>query len=147
VHLSEDDSFKTAKRYIALNNNSYAFNDILDEKIYWVAVSLADFDGLESRLSVPIPLQHYPESSSQISISTSNVLGVVITVILVLGVLLGTLAVFIVRHRRLRMSFLNFASSHYSTSSGAATFQQSMEEEHDSPVIRGFSDDEPLLVA
>ncbi|CAG7823303.1 unnamed protein product, partial [Allacma fusca] len=41
----------------------------------------------------------------------------------------------------------NFASSHYSTQSGSATFQQNLEEEQDSPVIRGFSDDEPLLVA
>jgi hypothetical protein len=87
------------------------------------------------------------EASTQVSISVGSAVGVAITVILVVGVLVGTLAIFVVRHRRLRMSFLNFASSHYSTSSGAATFQQSMEEEHDSPVIRGFSDDEPLLVA
>lgn len=109
--------------------------------------------------------------------STGNVVWVVIAVIVVITLLVAAVGVFFVRYRRLQVSFLNFASTHYSSSSGAAVFQQSMgrsslslsfqvfyfivlylylcflslflfiEEEMDSPVIRGFSDDEPLLVA
>jgi len=58
--------------------------------------------------------------------STGNLVGIVVTVIVVITLLVAAIGVFFVRHRRLQVSFLNFASSHYSTSSGAAIFQQSV---------------------
>lgn len=57
-------------------------------------------------------------------ISTSNALVIVLTVIVVIVILVAVLGMYVVRHKRLQNSFLNFASSHYSTHSGAATFQQ-----------------------
>ena len=71
---------------------------------------------------------------SAVTFDQTSLVGVVVTVIVVVAVLLATLAVFVVRHKRLQTSFLNFASSHYSTQSGSATFQQSM-----GKFIRSFS--------
>ncbi|VDI64863.1 phosphatidylinositol phospholipase C, beta [Mytilus galloprovincialis] len=70
-----------------------------------------------------------------------SVTGVVITLVLVLGF-------FIIRHRRLQRSFLAFANSHYDTRSGTTTFESNeLGEDEDSPMIQGFSDDEPLVIA
>ena len=63
---------------------------------------------------------------SAVTFDQTSLVGVVVTVIVVVAILLATLAIFVVRHKRLQTSFLNFASSHYSTQSGSATFQQSM---------------------
>merc|ERR1711911_218914 len=59
----------------------------------------------------------------------------------------AALAVLLVRQRRLQRSFVNFVNPHYDTRSGAATFTDQTLEEENSPVIRGFSDDEPLVIA
>ncbi|XP_078593117.1 sortilin-related receptor-like isoform X1 [Branchiostoma floridae x Branchiostoma japonicum] len=68
--------------------------------------------------------------------------------LLVIVVLAVALAVFIIRHRRLQRSFMSFATSHYDTSRGEATFTTGDDDDdEDSPIIRGFSDDEPLVVA
>ncbi|ODM93787.1 Sortilin-related receptor [Orchesella cincta] len=85
-------------------------------------------------------------ASPIVVIPGSSALAITISVLIVIVLLVAVLGIIIVRHKRLQMSFLNFASSHYSSHSGAATFQQTVDEQ-DSPVIRGFSDDEPLLVA
>lgn len=68
-----------------------------------------------------------------------------------LGLLLGFM---VVRHRRLQRSFVSFANTHYDTRSGATTFTTGAEnaglgdeDDDDEPVIRGFSDDEPLVIA
>lgn len=91
-----------------------------------------------------------PEAHSQTDIKISrtrmiaiivSVTGVVITLVLVLGF-------FIIRHRRLQRSFLAFANSHYDTRSGTTTFESNeLGEDEDSPMIQGFSDDEPLVIA
>ncbi|XP_044254445.1 sortilin-related receptor-like isoform X1 [Tribolium madens] len=69
----------------------------------------------------------------------------VLTILSILVVL--TLGLFIVKHRRLQNSFTRFANSHYDTRSGAATFDDNGLEEEESPQITGFSDDEPLVIA
>ena len=67
--------------------------------------------------------------------------------VVVVAALAAALAVLLVRQRRLQRSFVNFVNPHYDTRSGAATFTDQTLEEEDSPVIRGFSDDEPLVIA
>jgi len=65
-------------------------------------------------------------SSEEIKISKSNVLAYVLTTLSVIVVLVCVIAFIFVRHKRLQLSFFNFASSHYNSNSGAATFQQGM---------------------
>ncbi|XP_071959065.1 sortilin-related receptor-like [Antedon mediterranea] len=73
-----------------------------------------------------------------------------VVVILIL-ILVVTLGYFVVRHQRLQRSFMSFANSHYDPAAGTATFTgpdgDDLGEDEDSPMIRGFSDDEPLIVA
>jgi len=81
-------------------------------------------------------------------LSEVNFVGIAVGVVVVIVVLAAGLVVFMIRHRRLQRNFLSFANSHYDTRSGAATFTTGDElEEEDSPMIRGFSDDEPLVIA
>jgi hypothetical protein len=45
---------------------------------------------------------------------------------------------------------MSFANSHYDPQSGTATFtagDNDLGDDEDQPMIRGFSDDEPLVVA
>lgn len=74
-----------------------------------------------------------------------------VTVLVIL--LAASLVYFVIRHQRLQRSFMSFANSHYDTRSGTATFEGEEnntdlgDEDEDQPIIRGFSDDEPLVVA
>jgi hypothetical protein len=114
---------------------------------------------------------HFPFEGSVI-IEKKSAIGVVIGIGVIVVALTVALTVFVMRHRRLQRSFLSFASSHYNTRSGSATFTTNdglgmpstrclavdcvdyylifirlTEEEDESPVFRGFSDDEPLVLA
>jgi hypothetical protein len=40
--------------------------------------------------------------------------------------------------------FQEFAATHYSSATGSATL---LDDDDESPIIRGFSDDEPLVVS
>jgi len=81
--------------------------------------------------------------------SHSLLLGTLIPGGIVIFILLLLLGVYMVRHRRLQRSFLSFANSHYDTRSGTTTIStgDDLDEDEDSPMIRGFSDDEPLVIA
>jgi len=48
----------------------------------------------------------------------------------------------------MRSRFREFAAGHYSSATGAATINHSalIDDDDDSPIIRGFSDDEPLVM-
>ncbi|XP_076438284.1 sortilin-related receptor-like [Babylonia areolata] len=85
------------------------------------------------------------DSDSVISVSKSYLVAIVVLVCLVVLALAVVAAVFIVRHRRLQRSFLAFANSHYNTRSGTTTFSSDLDD--DEPMIQGFSDDEPLVLA
>ncbi|XP_071492134.1 sortilin-related receptor-like [Diadema antillarum] len=85
--------------------------------------------------------------------NTPLMAGIGATVLLVI-VLIVVLVYFVVRHRRLQQSFMSFANSHYDTRSGTATFSPSEDDDggdlgsdEDQPMIRGFSDDVPLVIA
>lgn len=77
----------------------------------------------------------------------TNLTAILVPTLLLIIVLIIILVVVVVRHQRLQNSFSRFANSHYDSRSGAATFDDHSLEEEDVPQIRGFSDDEPLVIA
>ncbi|BFZ13664.1 hypothetical protein BsWGS_16703 [Bradybaena similaris] len=94
---------------------------------------------------------YYPEvkspDSEVISISKINLVAILVPVVFVVVALSAGLVFFIVRHKRLQRSFLAFANSHYNIQSGTTTFSEEMGLDGDEPLIQGFSDDEPLVIA
>ncbi|XP_076833567.1 LOW QUALITY PROTEIN: sortilin-related receptor [Brachyhypopomus gauderio] len=62
----------------------------------------------------------------------------------------GGLVLLYVRHRRLQHSFTAFANSHYNSRLGSAIFSSGDElgdDDEDAPMISGFSDDVPMVIA
>lgn len=130
------DSIKPPFIFDNATTNSYTFGVQL--------VTSSGYRSLMAEVSAgPITLQ---ESQSD-TIDKSSVTAILVPAGLLLAVLGGALAFLIIRHRRLQNSFTRFANSHYDTRSGAATFDDNSLEEEESPQIRGFSDDEPLVIA
>nr|CAI5865438.1 unnamed protein product [Callosobruchus analis] len=78
---------------------------------------------------------------------TMNMTAIVVPSLLVLIALLSVIVFLVIRNRRLQSNFSRFTNSHYDTRSDAATFEDNGLEEEESPQIRGFSDDEPLVIA
>ncbi|XP_061923873.1 sortilin-related receptor-like [Entelurus aequoreus] len=70
--------------------------------------------------------------------------------LLLLGVCGGLVALYF-RHRRLQNNFTAFANSHYNSRLGSAIFSSGDElvddDDEDAPMISGFSDDVPMVVA
>lgn len=137
---------ESAKKYIA-KSAPYILNDAQDGVMYSYAVQLVTEDGYNSPLSEVMSLVVSKEAFSDL-LTRGSMMGVALPTLFVIALLCGALGFVIIRHRRLQNSFTSFANSHYSTRSGAATFTgtDGLDEE-DSPVIRGFSDDEPLVIA
>lgn len=81
------------------------------------------------------------------SVSSTNMTAVLVPSLLIILVLILIAAFLVVRNRRLQSSFTRFTNSHYDTRSDAATFDNNGLDEEESPQIRGFSDDEPLVIA
>ncbi|XP_071441297.1 sortilin-related receptor-like isoform X2 [Hetaerina americana] len=148
VYVSEglNVDMSTAKQYDS-SGPPFILNNVKEGTIYSVAVQLVTPDGYHSILSEVNSLE-MPAGTWSAVLSTGNLVSVVIPVVCVVLVLAAVIAFLILRHRRLQRSFVSFANSHYDTRSGAATFSggDGLDEE-DSPVIRGFSDDEPLVIA
>uniref|UniRef100_A0A1A7WSZ5 Sortilin-related receptor n=1 Tax=Iconisemion striatum TaxID=60296 RepID=A0A1A7WSZ5_9TELE len=62
----------------------------------------------------------------------------------------GGLVALYVRHRRLQNNFTAFANSHYNSRLGSAIFSSGDElgdDDEDAPMISGFSDDVPMVIA
>ena len=113
-----------------------------------LAVALVDKDGYESRLSDPIAIES-PVSEKSIVVSPTNVAEVLVPILLVIVVLGAALAYYVQRNRRLSRSFAEFASR-YSPASGSASIlnHSALDDDDDyAPIIRGFSDNEPLVVS
>ncbi|XP_017882694.1 sortilin-related receptor-like [Ceratina calcarata] len=128
----------------------YTYKDAKPDVIYTFAVRLVTDDGYQSLLSEMFSTRYSEELSlPATTINTSSILSFAIPICLLIVALGSVLAYFVVRHRRLTNSFTQFANSHYDTRRGQATFPGTTDglEEEDSPVIRGFSDDEPLVIA
>ncbi|XP_064651569.1 sortilin-related receptor-like isoform X2 [Lineus longissimus] len=91
----------------------------------------------------------YQEPSTQ-GLSMTNLIAIIVSMTVICLVLAVALGVYFIRHRRLQRSFLSFANSHYDTRSGRTRFStgdHELDGEEDQPMITGFSDDEPLVIA
>jgi len=118
-------------------------------ELYYAAVSISESHGYESPRSEPLNMLFMMASDVVDPAAESSAhVYIAVAVAVIIAIALGaSLLVLFVRHRRLQRTFVSFANSHYDTRSGAATFSDQNLEEDDSPVIRGFSDDEPLVIA
>ncbi|XP_017764096.1 PREDICTED: sortilin-related receptor-like [Eufriesea mexicana] len=127
----------------------YTYKDVKPGVVYSFAIRLVTDEGFQSPLSEVFSTLYSAEMSALPVMSTSNILPFAIPICLLIVVLGIALVYFVIRHRRLTTSFTQFANSHYDTRRGQATFPGTTDglEEEDSPVIRGFSDDEPLVIA
>uniref|UniRef100_A0ABI7ZXI1 Sortilin-related receptor n=1 Tax=Felis catus TaxID=9685 RepID=A0ABI7ZXI1_FELCA len=89
-------------------------------------------------------------SSARAARSTDVAAVVVPILFLILLSLAVGFAVLYTKHRRLRSSFTAFANSHYSSRLGSAIFSSGDdlgEDDEDAPMITGFSDDVPMVIA
>ncbi|XP_053974316.1 sortilin-related receptor-like [Hylaeus volcanicus] len=127
----------------------YTYKDVKSDTIYTFAVRLVTHEGYQSPLSEIYSVRKSAETMLPVMMNPSNILSFAIPICLLIVALGSALAYFIIRHRKLSNTFTQFANSHYDTRRGQATFPGTTDglEEEDSPVIRGFSDDEPLVIA
>ncbi|XP_016840986.1 sortilin-related receptor, L(DLR class) A repeats-containing-like isoform X2 [Nasonia vitripennis] len=132
------------------NQPPYIYQNAKLDKIYAFAVRLVTEEGYRSIMSETYPILRARHLSWTPPMNASSILSLAIPICLLVIALGAALAYFVIRHRRLSNSFTQFANSHYDTRRGQATFPGTVDaglEEEDSPVIRGFSDDEPLVIA
>ncbi|XP_076146177.1 sortilin-related receptor [Alosa pseudoharengus] len=92
-----------------------------------------------------------PDDARAQSAGAGDTAAVVVPVLflLLLG-LCGGLLLLYLRHRRLQHSFTAFANSHYNSRLGSAIFSSGDElgdDDEDAPMISGFSDDVPMVIA
>ncbi len=117
-------------------------------RMYFLAVAMVDKEGYESRMTDPVAIES-PISDKSIVVTENNVAGVLVPILLVIVVLGAALTYYVHRNRRLTRSFQEFASR-YSPASGSASIlnHSALDDDDDySPIIRGFSDNEPLVVS
>ncbi|XP_050504158.1 sortilin-related receptor-like isoform X12 [Diabrotica virgifera virgifera] len=110
-------------------------------KMYTFAVRIKTSKGLNSQMSHSLSLENLNVQAPQ------NMTAVIVPSVLVIIALLAVVAFLVVRNKKIQNSFTRFTNSHYDTRSEAATFDDNNLEEDDSPHIRGFADDEPLVLA
>lgn len=82
---------------------------------------------------------------------STDVAAVVVPILFLILLSLGVgFAILYTKHRRLQNSFTAFANSHYSSRLGSAIFSSGDdlgEDDEDAPMITGFSDDVPMVIA
>ncbi|KAL0117855.1 hypothetical protein PUN28_008920 [Cardiocondyla obscurior] len=139
---------ESTAKILTAKDPPYRYKNAKTDTIYTFAARLITSEGYQSPLSETWSTQI---SGAQLPVimNTSSILSLAIPICLVVIALGAALAYFVIRHKRLSNSFTQFANSHYDTRRGQATFPGTTDglEEEDSPVIRGFSDDEPLVIA
>ncbi|XP_072283121.1 sortilin-related receptor [Pyxicephalus adspersus] len=91
------------------------------------------------------------DSQPSTGVQSTDVAAIVVPVLFLLLVATGCgFVILYMRHRRLQNSFTAFANSHYSSRLGAAIFSSGDdigEDDDDAPMITGFSDDVPMVIA
>ncbi|KAK8747660.1 hypothetical protein OTU49_016520, partial [Cherax quadricarinatus] len=139
-NMSKASTYECAKPPLVINSLSLGI-------IYYAAVAIKDSHGYLSPRSQLIRVEK--PLGDELVLSQSSVVGVSVSVFLVVVALIMVVGVLAVRHRRLARSFLTFANTHYDRSQGTThiTTDHNLDEDDDSPMIRGFSDDEPLVIA
>ena len=150
IYLSSHSNMSSPEISINVSSTSYRLpmGRLVAGKMYFLAVALVDKDGYESRLSDPIAIES-PVSEKSMVVSPTNVAEVLVPILLVIVVLGAALAYYVQRNRRLSRSFAEFASR-YSPASGSASIlnHSALDDDDDyAPIIRGFSDNEPLVVS
>ncbi|XP_056330137.1 sortilin-related receptor-like [Danio aesculapii] len=92
-----------------------------------------------------------PNDAASQSGKSEDMAAIVVPVLFLLLVgVCGGLVVLYLRHRRLQHSFTAFANSHYNSRLGSAIFSSGDElgdDDEDAPMISGFSDDVPMVIA
>ncbi|XDV32386.1 hypothetical protein PO909_003231 [Leuciscus waleckii] len=92
-----------------------------------------------------------PNDAKSLSGKSEDMAAVVVPVLFLLLVgVCGGLVVLYLRHRRLQHNFTAFANSHYNSRLGSAIFSSGDElgdDDEDAPMISGFSDDVPMVIA
>ncbi|XP_032658219.1 sortilin-related receptor isoform X2 [Chelonoidis abingdonii] len=82
---------------------------------------------------------------------STDVAAIVVPILFLLLVTMGIgFVILYTRHRRLQNSFTAFANSHYSSRLGSAIFSSGDdlgEDDDEAPMITGFSDDVPMVIA
>ncbi|XP_035241564.1 sortilin-related receptor-like [Anguilla anguilla] len=90
------------------------------------------------------------DAASRSDGSSDTAVVVVPVLFLLLLALCGGLLALYMRHRRLQHNFTAFANSHYNSRLGSAIFSSGDElgdDDEDAPMISGFSDDVPMVIA
>ncbi|KAM6959084.1 sortilin-related receptor [Aplochiton taeniatus] len=91
------------------------------------------------------------DGSQAVQQGSGDMAAVVVPVLfLLLLALCGGLVALYLRHRRLQNNFTAFANSHYNSRLGSAIFSSGDElgdDDEDDPMISGFSDDVPMVIA
>ncbi|XP_024940142.1 sortilin-related receptor isoform X2 [Cephus cinctus] len=150
ILVSEDSRTvnETTAKIFQSDHPSYIYENAKTDVIYSFAVRLVTGEGYRSGLSEIVSIKS-PPVAWPVTMNTSNIVSFAIPIFLLIVALSVVLGYFVIRHRRLSNSFTQFANSHYDTRRGQATFPGTADglDEEDSPVIRGFSDDEPLVIA
>ncbi|KAL0266712.1 UNVERIFIED_CONTAM: hypothetical protein PYX00_009183 [Menopon gallinae] len=146
VFVSEggDLNVSIAKQYVT-DSPRFTFKDIKEGVMYSFAVMLVTEDGYSSKLS---EVKSYQTSEISDFLSSTNFVSILVPIMILSIALLIVLGFFIYRQKRLKRRFFKYANSHYDTRSGSTTFGGADDlDDEDSPNIRGFSDDEPLVMA
>ncbi|XP_069470420.1 sortilin-related receptor isoform X2 [Ambystoma mexicanum] len=90
------------------------------------------------------------ESSKSTAEKSTDIASIVVPVLFLLLMATGLgFVILYMRHRRLQNNFTAFANSHYSSRLGSAIFSSGddLGDDDDDPMITGFSDDVPMVIA
>lgn len=137
------------KLYKEVQSNHVSLKDLSPGFVYQLKVRLNKIDGYYGKFSSPVDLE-IPIVVRPSAVQANVNLVAIVVPICIVTVILGTiLLILFIRHKRLQRSFLAYASSHYDPRSERTTFNSAeyLGEDEDSPMITGFSDDEPLVIA
>ena len=85
-----------------------------------------------------------------ITIPESSAVGTVVGVLIVLAMMGAGIGYYAYTNRRMRYRFRELIASHYNSATGHATvshhgLMDDLDEDDESPIIRGFNDKEPLV--
>lgn len=158
IWISKDSSFQDLNKTLRYESKEPQFQLPEDHhgEMYYAAVSIEDSHGYSSMRSEPLDMlfvfgeEIKPASGTSDIDATGGSTHVYVAVsigVIIAAALAASLVMLLVRHRRLQRSFSSFASTHFNTRSESTIFSDQALEDDDSPVIRGFSDDEPLVIA
>jgi len=153
VILSEDPEFKNLSgslRFPVAKSPFFISRDkITAGHDYYVAVAAEKGKGYRSAWANGNSIITSERFKDEIVVKESSMVGTGVAVFVVIMALVALVAYYAIKHRRLHRTFREFAATHYSSATGRATLNHSVliDDDDESPIIRGFADDEPLVVA